>query len=112
MAVPQQPKIYHIVHLDRLSSILQAGRLWSDAEGATRGASGTGIGMSHIKERRLSNTLGSHVNLMVGSCVPFYFCPRSIMLYIIHQRNHADLSYKGGQQPIIHLEADLNETVA
>ena len=34
------------------------------------------------------------------------------MLYLIHMANHAELSYRGGQQPIIHLEADLRRTVA
>lgn len=44
--------------------------------------------------------------------VPFYFCPRSIMLYVIHRANHPDLAYRGGQGPIVHLEADLHEVVA
>lgn len=43
--------------------------------------------------------------------VPFYFCPRSIMLYVLHRANHAELDYRGGQGPIVHLEADLGEVV-
>jgi hypothetical protein len=43
--------------------------------------------------------------------VPFYFCPRSVMLFLIHKANHQELTYKGGQGPIIHLEADLAEVV-
>jgi hypothetical protein len=31
MPVPAQPKIYHIVHVDRLVSIIANGFLWSDA---------------------------------------------------------------------------------
>ncbi len=34
------------------------------------------------------------------------------MLYVIHKRNHPELPYHGGQKPIVHLEADLHETVA
>ncbi len=34
------------------------------------------------------------------------------MLYLIHQANHPDLIYRGGQGPIVHLEADLRQTVA
>jgi hypothetical protein len=49
--------------------------------------------------------------MFVGQCVSFYFCPRSVMLYLMYVRS-AELAYKGGQGPIIHLEADLNETVA
>jgi len=57
-------------------------------------------------------TLSSHADLHVGACVPFYFWPRSVMLYLIHKANHADLSYRGGQGPIVHLVLDLRETVA
>lgn len=34
------------------------------------------------------------------------------MLYLLHRSNHPELSYRGGQGPIIHLEADLKESVA
>ena len=33
------------------------------------------------------------------------------MLYVIHCANHRELVYKGGQAPIIHLEADLHQVV-
>lgn len=68
--------------------------------------------MSDIKARRLRRTLLSRPGLCVGDCVPFYFCPRSIMLYLLFKRNHANLAYRGGQEPIIHLEADLHATDA
>lgn len=113
MPAPVEPKIYHIVHVDRLSSIIADNCLWCDAEIARRSPSGTTIGMNSIKQRRLNKlTLASYPGLYVGDCVPFYFCPRSIMLYLIHQANHPDLGYRGGQAPIIHLEADLQQTVA
>jgi ssDNA thymidine ADP-ribosyltransferase, DarT len=67
--------------------------------------------MSRIKERRLNELyLRSHPDLRIGHCTPFYFCFRSIMLYLIHCKNE-DLSYKGGQGPILHLEADVYRTV-
>jgi hypothetical protein len=49
---------------------------------------------------------------MVGDYVPFYFCPRSVLLFLIHCANHPDLTYRGGQTPIVHLEADMHEVVA
>lgn len=113
MTVPAQPKIYHILHVDRLASVLADGHLWSDAMAQQRSSPGTVIGMNNIKERRMKeNRLASHPGLMVGDCVPFYFCPRSIMLYLIYQGNHPEMGYRGGQGPIIHLEADLRHTVA
>lgn len=112
MAVPAQPKIFHICHVDRLASIVAAGGLLSDAAVVQAAVPGTVIGMNHIKQRRLQELrLNSHPGLYVGQCVPFYFCPRSVMLFLIHRQN-ADLAYKGGQGPIIHLEADLHATVA
>lgn len=111
MPVPAQPKIYHILHLDRLASVIQHGLL-SDAEVLAQGMAGTTIGMRNIKQRRLQElSLQSHPDLYVGQCVPFYFCPRSIMLYLIYQANHPELNYKGGQIPIVHLQADLHTTV-
>lgn len=113
MTVPVQPKLYHIVHVDRLPSIVADGLLWCDAEIVRRAPAGTTIGMNGIKQRRLNElTLNSYPDLHVGDCVPFYFCPRSIMLYLIYQANHPELVYRGGQGPIVHLECDLHATVA
>ena len=33
------------------------------------------------------------------------------MLYVIHMANHPELVYRGGQGPIVHLEAGLLETI-
>lgn len=112
MPMPAQPKIYHICHVDRLPSILNCNGLFSDAKVLELDLPGTVVGMSNIKQRRLSELrLDSHPTLFVGQCVPFYFCPRSVMLYLIHRRN-AELTYQGGQAQIVHLESDLYETVA
>lgn len=113
MKTPNNPKIYHIAHVDRLPSIVNDGFLWCDAEIVQRSPSGTTIGMSDIKRRRLERlTLTSHPDLHVGDCVPFYFCPRSIMLFVIHCANNPELTYREGQTKIIHLEADLGASVA
>lgn len=112
MAIPAQPKVYHILHVDRLASIVTDGCLWCDSEIVRRVPPGTTIGMGSIKQRRLAElALTSYPDLHVGDCVPFYFCPRSVMLYLIHQANHPELTYRGGQGPIIHLEADLHAVV-
>lgn len=111
MLPPAHPKIYHIVHVDKLSSIAADGFIWSDAAMASQPAKGTVIGMNTIKARRLNElTLASNPGLRVGQCAPFYFCPRSVMLYLIHRRN-SELAYQGGQAPIVHLVADLHEAV-
>ncbi len=111
-APPTDPKIYHIVHLDHLPSILNDGFLFCDATMNERAGTGTVIGMPKIKQRRLNNFLTSQLGLRVGECVPFYFCPRSVMLFLIYKGDSPDITYRGGQSSIIHLEADLHKTVA
>ena len=110
---PDRPKIYHITHGKNLGRILADDCLWSDAELIGRGGPDAAIGISEIKHRRLiERDVTCHPGIKVGEFVPFYFCPRSVMLYIIHRQNHPALTYRGGQRPILHLEADLEEVVA
>lgn len=108
---PPDPKIYHITHMDNLPSIVAAGGIGSDAQRIGQGLANTTIGMTKIKRRRLELNVACHPGTTVGEYVPFYFCPRSIMLFLIYRGNHPDLSYKDGQQPIVHLEADLHSVV-
>jgi hypothetical protein len=111
MLVPENPKIYHIVHWDRLASIIKDGHLLADIAVSKSAKDGTTIGMSRIKQRRLGTPIKSHPGLRVGECVPFYFCPRSIMLFMLHKGNSPDLNYSGGQEPIVHLVADFHKAI-
>ncbi len=113
MSVPAEPKIYHITHVRNLPLLLEAGRVWSDAKRLELGLSCTIVGMSEIKRRRLEELpVHCHPGTMVGQYVPFYFCPRSIMLYILYRGNHPEVTYREGQGPIVHLQADLRRVVA
>jgi len=70
MPRPERPKIYHIVHLDRLQSIMTDGELCCDATISQRASVGTTIGMDDIKRRRLQeNLLNSHPDLHVGDAL-------------------------------------------
>ena len=111
MLVPTNPKIYHIVHGNRLASIVNDGGLHCDAAMVSRPETGTNIGMSNIKQRRLSLPMPCYPDTRVGDYVPFYFGPRSVMLYLIYRANHPELDYRGGQAPIVHLESDLHSVV-
>lgn len=83
MIVPSSPKLFHITHVDNLQSIVAAGGLHSDAAMIARNAGVATIGMSSIKQRRLALPVRCHPGDHVGECVPFYFCPRSIMLFLL-----------------------------
>ena len=109
---PAKPKIYHITHIDNLASIVAAGCVEADGRRVGQGAGQTSIGMTEIKRRRLYEiAVSCHKDTMVGEYVPFYLCPRSIMLFIIYKNNHPDMSYRGGQEPILHLQIDMESTI-
>ena len=100
MAVPDDPLIFHITHVDNLVGILREGGLWSDAKRAERNLANVNIGFRHIKARRMNRVVSVAAGGTLGQYVPFYFCHRSVMLYVI-QRGHDD--YRGGQDEIVHL---------
>ncbi len=110
-ALPERPAIHHITHVENLSRILEARSLRSDRRIRDEGGPAVEIGMSDIKARRLILPVPCHPGDHVGDYVPFYFCPRSIMLYLIYMANHPELEYRGGQAPILHLRADLHTVV-
>ena len=109
---PTQPKVYHITHVDNFASIVAAGCIEADSRRVGQGGGQTSIGMTEIKQRRLYELeVSCYPGTMVGEYVPFYFCPRSIMLYILYMGNHPDLTYAGGQTPVLHLQVDMQTAI-
>ena len=101
-------RIFHITHVAILPGIVTARGLLSDARMITQGGPERAIGLSNIKQRRLTRLgVACHPGSLVGEYVPFYFCPRSVMLYILHKGNLPGLDYQEGQEPIVTLAADL-----
>lgn len=106
---PKQVLVYHITHVDNLPGILKDKRLHSDAVMAARDP--TLIGYSEIKKRRL-NEINVSCCLFhnVGDFVPFYFCPRSPMLFSINKGNTGHPP--GCQRNILHLVSTVAEGLA
>lgn len=96
--------VFHITHVENLPSIIQDDCLWCDHEQRNRGARQQKIGYEHIKERRLKHPVGVAKRGTLGNYVPFYFAPRSVMLYVIHKGHE---NYKGGQELILHLVSSV-----
>jgi hypothetical protein len=96
--------IYHITHADNLEHIVREGQLWCDAQRIARGLSNTNIGYSHIKARRMRHSVTVSAGGTLGDYVPFNFCPRSVMLYVVAQGHE---NYREGQQPIVHLVSSI-----
>jgi len=111
MAPPAEIKLYHITHVSNLASIVRDGGLWSDSAMTARRGPSAVVGMATIKQRRLQLPVTCHPGDCVGDYVPFYFCARSVMLYVIHRGNHPSLTYRGGQDEIVHLMADMQRVV-
>ncbi|MCL1077044.1 DUF4433 domain-containing protein [Parashewanella spongiae] len=99
-------KISHITHIDNLTSILKQGCLWSDSKRIELELVNQNIGYSHIKDRRLRRPVRVSAGGTIGQYVPFNFCPRSVMLYVIH-RGYAD--FEGGQDRILHLISNTDK---
>jgi hypothetical protein len=106
---PDQTLIYHITDVANLPAILAAGGLYSDAAMAQRQT--TIIGYEHIKLRRLTEIqVACCGGRIVGSFVPFYFCPRSPMLYTVNRGNTG--RPHGCQRSIVHLVSTVGAALA
>jgi hypothetical protein len=97
---PTQIAIYHITDVTNLPGILQAGGLKSDC--AMVNQAHTPIGYAHIKQRRMTEIrVPCRGNRFVGEFVPFYYCPRSPMLYVVNKGTTGRAA--GCQTGILHL---------
>lgn len=101
MTGSNETRIFHITHVDNLAAILAEGGLWCDREAAERGVAEVGIAHQHIKERRARRHVPISPGGTLDDYVPFYFAPRSPMLYSIHG-GYVE-GYSNGQRSVVHL---------
>lgn len=97
--------IYHITHIDNLPSILKSGGLIANSRLKQRQTNYLDIAHENIQDRRARTEVPCGAGGYLHDYVPFYFAPRSPMLYAIHKQN-VD-GYSGGQKPIIHLVSQI-----
>ena len=76
--------VYHITRIEHLPSMIAEG-VWSDTEASARGLTKVSIGYSHIKVRRARRLVDTGARGTLADYVPFYFAPRSPMLFAISQ---------------------------
>lgn len=72
--------IYHFTHIDNLAPIRAATKLRCDSV-AREGVLRTEVGDPDIKESRRRRSIPIEPGGRVGDYVPFYFAPRSPMMY-------------------------------
>lgn len=93
-------RIYHITHIKNLQSIATRGLLsYNSMQDQTREY----INLAHqtIQDRRAATRVPCSAGSTLHDYVPFYFAPRSPMLYTIHKGNVS--GYSEGQTSVVHL---------
>ncbi|MEH1902869.1 type II toxin-antitoxin system toxin DNA ADP-ribosyl transferase DarT [Nostoc sp.] len=93
--------IYHITHINNLPSILKSGGLMANSRLRKETIKYLDIAYGHIQDRRGMTRVPCGAGGSLHDYVPFYFAPRSPMLYANHKKS-VD-KYSGGQTPILHL---------
>jgi hypothetical protein len=93
------PPIYHITHVDNLPGIIEAGGLHCDRD--AQKIKFVNIAHQNIKGRRLKKAVPVGPRGVIADYVPFYFAPRSPMLFVINKGGVA--GYTAGQRSIIYL---------
>lgn len=103
--------LYHITDVENLAAIAAHGGLLSDCLLAAKGGPKVGIGYDHIKTRRMTQTrVACAGGRFVGEFVPFYFCPRSPMLFVVNKgRTNRP---PGCQRTIVHLVTTVANAIA
>ena len=86
MKRPVPTPLYHFTHVSHLASIVKDG-LVSDTDAVRTGALIVEVGHAGIKERRRGRMVPIGPGGAVSDYVPFYFAPRSPMMYAIHRGN-------------------------
>lgn len=102
---PEPVLLYHITHLDNLANILRESCLHCHRQIHSSGLQPINIAYPGIQDRRATTRVPCGPGGVLHDYVPFYFAPRSPMLYAIHRNQVA--GYSDGQTPIIHLVSSV-----
>ncbi|GJD22894.1 hypothetical protein RIVM261_078500 [Rivularia sp. IAM M-261] len=99
--------IYHITHIRNLQSILQIGGLVANNRLKQQQINYQDIAHGNIQDRRALIRVPCAAGGCLHDYIPFYFAPRSPMLYTINRGNVE--GYTEGQNPILHIvtEAEI-----
>lgn len=104
MSRPVPTPVMHFTHVDNLPTIISDGLL-SDSETRRSGALQVEIGHHDIKAGRRRRTVPIAPGGVVGEYVPFYFAPRSPMMFKIHRGGVS--TYTAGLDRVVYLVSTL-----
>lgn len=97
--------IYHITHINNLSSIVENEGLLSYTASYRKGIKYTNIANQNIQDRRAFTEVPCGRGGVLHDYVPFYWAPLSPMLYAIRLGNVVD--YNQGQTQVIYLVSSV-----
>lgn len=98
--------IFHITHIGNLPSILQYDGIWCENIGKMLCDARVNIAHAHLKDRRTRKYVPRHRRPLTDY-TPFYFAPRSPMLYAIYKERVE--GYAEGQRPVLHLVSSVED---
>jgi hypothetical protein len=109
---PRDRWILHFTHVENLTGIVASGRLVCDSA-AHNGSVRTEVGDLEVKEIRRRRAIPVGPGGRVCDYVPFYFAPRSPMLFRIacDHRDGVAGRYPDGDRPLIYLAARIGAIV-
>lgn len=104
MPRPTPTWVYHFTRFEHLSTIIESG-LRCDRQAQSDGLLAIEVGNAGIKARRAARPVPVAPGGFVADYVPFYFAPRSPMLYAIHMGNVP--GYTDGTDRIVYLATTI-----
>lgn len=105
---PSPTPVYHITHVDNIASMAASGELRCDSDcAADDSINPTSIAYENLKARRSNWDVEKARGGTLANYVPFYYGPRSPMLYVI-SRGYVS-GYAGGQAEVAHLVCSVQE---
>jgi hypothetical protein len=105
MTTASRTPIMHFTHVANLSAIVERGGLLADTEVRKIGGPLKDCADAGIKGRRQQTSITVPPGGCVADYVPFYFAPRSPMLFRINKGGVS--TYPDGQEPLVYLVSSV-----
>ena len=109
MPRPTPTRIFHITPISNLAKICAAGEICSKNLLATRGEGHDSIAHTTIQSRRATKPVTCAPGGVVHDYVPFYYAPRSPMLFALNNGKVQGCNWR--QEDVVHIESSV-ESIA
>lgn len=109
LARPRPTRLYHFTHVENILSIADSHALHCDDTVRELGQLAVEVAKLSLKEARRTLPVPCGRGETLGRYVPFYFAPRSPMMYLIG--NGWVKGYVGGQGPLVYFVTSVERIV-